>query len=207
MLKIPTVSDIQRIVPIFPKLASESLRYACASFSSPNISFPPAIASWYAHFTIFAGTLNATDPDVPALYIDQRYGVSGSAITPVVAERTVSRIRSLSSFSSSSHCAKSDCFITSAVAKNTSVRVAKSFVASSDCLSVYDLVFFVATSYAFLTIVFIISFFDAACDVDQDFNAHNAQLTDAGTNGRFILSDASVLPSDRSVSSNAQRDS
>ena len=39
MLKIPNVSDIQRIVPIFPKLASESLRYACASFSSPNISF------------------------------------------------------------------------------------------------------------------------------------------------------------------------
>ena len=207
MLKIPNVSDIQRIVPIFPKLASESLRYACASFSSPNISFLPAITSWYAHFAIFTGTLNATDPDVPALYIDQRYGVSGSAITPVVAERTVSRIRSGSSFSSSSHCAKSDCFITSAVAKNTSVLVAKSFVASSDCLSVYDLVFFVATSYAFLAIVLIASFFDAACDVDQDFNAHNAQLTDAGTNGRFILSDASVLPSDRSVSSNAQRDS
>lgn len=207
MLKIPTVSDIQRIAPIFPKLASESLRYACASFSSPNISFPPAIASWYAHFAIFAGTLNATDPDVPALYIDQRYGVSGSAITPVVAERTVSRIRSGSSFSSSSHCAKSDCFITSAVAKNTSVLAAKSFVASSDCLSVYDLVFFVATSYAFLTIVFIISFFDEACDVAQDFNAHNAQLTDAGKNGRLSLSDASVLPRERSVSSNAQRDS
>ena len=72
MLNIQNVSDIQRIDPIFPKFASESLRYACASFSSPNISFLPAIASWYAHFAIFAGTLNATDPDVPASYIDQR---------------------------------------------------------------------------------------------------------------------------------------
>lgn len=51
------------------------------------------------------------------------------------------------------------------------------------------------------------SFFDAACDVDQDFNAHNAPFTDAGKNGRLSLSDASVLPRERSVSSNAHLDS